>query len=174
MLVNMYGITETSVHVTYRPITLADLSDGQGQPHRCADTRSETIRVGPSRNLVPIGVPGEIYVGGAGFGRGYLNRPELTAERFIANPFRPGAGNRLYRSGDLVRYLANGDMEYRGRIDGQMKIRGFRVEPEEIEAVLRQHADVREVAVISHGEKPAEKRLVAYVVPAQQAPTVSG
>ena len=126
-----------------------------------------------SQNPVPIGVPGELYVGGAGLGRGYLNRPELTAERFIANPFRPGAGKRLYRSGDLVRYLANGDMEYRGRIDGQIKIRGFRVELEEIEAVLRQHADVREVVVISRGEKPAEKRLVAYVVPARQAPTVS-
>ena len=172
-LVNLYGITETTVHVTYRPITKEDLSTGRGSLIGVPIPDLELYVLDQSRNLVPIGVPGELYVGGAGLGRGYLNRPELTAERFIANPFRPGAGNRLYRSGDLVRYLANGDMEYRGRIDGQIKIRGFRVEPEEIEAVLRQHADVREVAVISHGEKPAEKRLVAYVVPAQQAPTVS-
>jgi acyl carrier protein len=121
---------------------------------------------------VPIGVPGELYVGGAGVGRGYLNRPELTAERFIPNPFRPGAGKRLYRSGDLVRYLPNRDLEYRGRIDAQIKIRGFRIELGEIEAVLRQHAAVREVVVLAR-EDSGEKRLVAYVVPAQQAPTVS-
>ena len=172
-LVNMYGITETTVHVTYRPITKEDLCAGRGSLIGVPIPDLQRYVLDQSLNPVPIGVPGELYVGGAGLGRGYLNRPELTAERFIANPFRPGAGNRLYRSGDLVRYLANGDMEYRGRIDGQVKIRGFRVELEEIEAVLRQHADVRQVVVISRGEKPAEKRLVAYVVPARQAPTVS-
>ena len=91
---------------------------------------------------MPIGVPGELYMGELGWPR-VLNRPELTAERFVANPFRPDAGERLYRSGDLVRHLVNGDMEYRVGIDGQVKIRGFRVELAEIETVLRQHADVR-------------------------------
>jgi len=172
-LVNLYGITETTVHVTYRPITKEDLFTSRGSLIGVPIPDLELYVLDQSQNPVPIGVPGELYVGGAGLGRGYLNRPELTAERFIANPFPPGAGKRLYRSGDLVRYLANGDIEYRGRIDGQIKIRGFRVELAEIEAVLRQHADVREVAVISRGEKPAEKRLMAYVVPAQQAPTVS-
>lgn len=172
-LVNMYGITETTVHVTYRPITTGNLSTSRGSLIGVPIPDLELYVLDQSQNLVPIGVPGELYVGGAGVGRGYLNRPELTAERFIPNPFRSRAGKRLYRSGDLVRYLPNRDIEYRGRIDAQIKIRGFRIELEEIETVLRQHAAVREVVVISRGEKPAEKRLVAYVVPAQEAPTVS-
>jgi acyl carrier protein len=172
-LINMYGITETTVHVTYRPITKENLTTSSGSLIGVPIPDLELFVLDQGQNLVPIGVPGELYVGGAGLGRGYLNRPELTAERFIPNPFRPGAGKRLYRSGDLVRYLPNGDIEYRGRIDAQIKIRGFRVELEEIETVLRQHPDVREVVVISRGEKAAEKQLVAYVVPVQQVPTVS-
>ena len=172
-LVNMYGITETTVHVTYRPITRENLSTSRGSLIGVPIPDLELYVLDQSQNLVPIGVPGELYVGGAGVGRGYLNRPELTAERFVPNPFRPGAGKRLYRSGDLVRYLPSRDLEYRGRIDAQIKIRGFRIELGEIEAVLRQHAAVREVVVISRGEKPAEQRLVAYVVPTQQAPTIS-
>ena len=172
-LVNMYGITETTVHVTYRPITTENLSTSRGSLIGEPIPDLALYVLDQSQNLVPVGVPGELYVGGAGVGRGYLNRPELTGERFVPNPFRPGAGNRLYRSGDLVRYLPNRDMEYRGRIDAQVKIRGFRIELEEIETVLRQHAAVREVVVMSRGEKPAEQHLVAYVVPAQQAPTIS-
>jgi amino acid adenylation domain-containing protein len=171
-LVNMYGITETTVHVTYRPITAGNLSTSGGSLIGKPIPDLELYVLDQSQNLVPIGVPGELYVGGAGVGRGYLNRPELTAERFIPNPFRLGAGNRLYRSGDLVRYLPNRDLEYRGRIDAQIKIRGFRIELGEIEAVLRQHTAVREVVVLAR-EDSAEKRLVAYVVPAQQAPTIS-
>jgi amino acid adenylation domain-containing protein len=172
-LVNMYGITETTVHVTYRPITTVDLSVSRGSLIGEPIPDLELYVLDRSQNLVPIGVPGELYVGGAGVGRGYLNRPELTAERFVPNPFRPEAGQRLYRSGDLVRYLPNRDLEYRGRIDAQIKIRGFRIELGEIEAVLRQHAAVREVVVISRGEKPTEQRLLAYVVPTQKAPTIS-
>jgi amino acid adenylation domain-containing protein len=172
-LVNMYGITETTVHVTYRPITTENLSTSRGSLIGVPIPDLELYVLDQCQNLVPIGVPGELYVGGAGVGRGYLNRPELTAERFIPNPFHPGAGKRLYRSGDLVRYLPNRDIEYRGRIDTQIKIRGFRVEPGEIEAVLRQHPAVRDVVVISRGEKASEKRLVAYVVAAQEAPTVT-
>ena len=152
-LVNMYGITETTVHVTYRPITTEDLSTSRGSLIGVPIPDLELYVLDQSQNLVPIGVPGEFYVGGAGIGRGYLNRPELTAERFIPNPFRRGAGERLYRSGDLVRCLPNRDIEYRGRIDAQIKIRGFRIELEEIEAVLRQHAAVREVVVISRGRE---------------------
>jgi amino acid adenylation domain-containing protein len=113
-LVNMYGITETTVHVTYRPITARDLSTGRGSLIGVPIPDLELYVLDQKQNLVPIGVPGELYVGGAGVGRGYLHQPELTAERFIPNPFRPGAGKRLYRSGDLVRYLPKGDLAVRG------------------------------------------------------------
>jgi acyl carrier protein len=127
----------------------------------------------PNWNPVPIGIPGELCVGGAGVGRGYLKRPELTAERFIPNPFDPGGGERLYRSGDRVRYLPNRDIEYLGRIDAQVKIRGFRIELGEIEATLSQHPGVRDVAVVLREDESTEKRLVAYVVATEPSPTVS-
>ena len=115
------------------------------------------------RQLVPIGVWGELYIGGAGVGRGYLNDPELTAERFVPDPFSPSAGARLYRTGDVVRYLPNGDLEFSGRVDHQMKVRGYRIEPGQIEAVVGQHPAWRESAVATE-EDAGGKRLVAYVV----------
>ncbi len=197
-LVNMYGITETTVHVTYRPLTIADLTDEPpedylfNKPQRRKgheerrERRSVIIhRKGSKSNgsvigsaipdlklyildqhqqPVPIGVSGEIYVGGAGVTQGYLNRPELTSERFIPNPFSNSLGERLYKTGDLARYLPNGDIEYLGRIDYQVKIRGFRIEIGEIETVLAQHPRVREVVVIVR-ESSGDKHLVAYVVP---------
>ena len=129
---------------------------------------------------VPIGVPGELYIGGFCLARGYLNRPELTAEKFISNPIPPqslskgGSGDRLYKTGDLARYLEDGNIEYLGRIDNQVKIRGFRIELGEIEAVLAQHPDLRETAVIVREDISGDKRLVAYVVTQQEQSNSSG
>src|SRR5438445_12860044 len=106
-----------------------------------------------------------MYVGGAGVARGYLNRPELTNDRFIADPFIPRVEARLYKTGDLARYLPNGDVEYLGRIDHQVKIRGFRIELGEIESVLAEYAAVRQSIVLVRADEPGNKQLVAYVVP---------
>ena len=163
-LVNMYGITETTVHVTHHPLSRADLPRGSsviGRP--IPDLRVYILD--RRLELCPIGVPGELYVGGPGVARGYLRRPELTRERFIPNPFAPDTEERLYRSGDLGRYCANGEIEYLGRMDQQVKIRGHRIEPGEIETALAQHPDVRESAVVAREETPGDVRLIAYLVP---------
>ncbi|MBW4546343.1 MAG: amino acid adenylation domain-containing protein [Symplocastrum torsivum CPER-KK1] len=126
-------------------------------------------------NPVPIGVPGEIHIGGAGIARGYLNRPELTNQKFIPNPFSDEPGQRLYKTGDLARYLSDGNIEFLGRLDHQVKIRGFRIELGELESTLLQHPSVRETAVIAREDIPSDKRLVAYIVPnPEQTPTIDG
>nr|WP_267255904.1 amino acid adenylation domain-containing protein [Nostoc sphaeroides] len=161
-LVNMYGITETTVHVTYRPLTLSDL-------HTTASVIGKPIPdlqvylLDKNQQLVPIGVPGEMYISGAGLARGYLNRPDISQERFIAHPL--SKQGKLYKSGDLARYLPNGDIEYLGRIDHQVKIRGFRIEIGEIEAPIEQHSEIREAVVIVREDIQDDKRLVAYIVP---------
>ncbi|HEX8186687.1 MAG TPA: amino acid adenylation domain-containing protein, partial [Blastocatellia bacterium] len=163
-LVNMYGITETTVHVTYRRIRADDLSRAAKSVIGGAIPDLQAYVLDQYQQLIPLGVAGELCIGGAGLARGYLNRPELTAERFIPNPFSAGPGERLYRSGDLARNLACGDIEYLGRIDHQVKIRGFRIELGEIEAVLSTHPDVRDSVVVAQNEEPGESRLLAYVV----------
>ena len=161
-LVNMYGITETTVHVTYRPLGTADLDAGSVIGKPIPDLQIHLLDA--KQRPVPTGETGEIYVGGAGVARGYLNRPELTARRFLSDPFAPHSDQRLYRSGDLGRYLPNGDLEYLGRIDHQVKIRGFRIELGEIAAELNRDAGVRESVVVVIDSPTAEKELAAYLV----------
>ncbi|RSZ60395.1 amino acid adenylation domain-containing protein [Massilia atriviolacea] len=160
-LINMYGITETTVHVTYRPITRQDLVDGRRSPVGGAIPDLGMRVLDGALNELPIGVPGELYVAGAGLARGYLNRAGLSAERFIADPFG-SAGERLYRTGDLVRWSAGGQLEYLGRIDHQVKIRGFRIELGEVEAQLLAQPAVREAVVLAK-DGPAGTRLVAWL-----------
>jgi amino acid adenylation domain-containing protein len=161
-LINMYGITETTVHVTYRPLNVADLEAASVIGVPIPDL--QLYLLDEERRPVPAGEPGEIYVGGAGVARGYLNRPELTAQKFIPDPFAADAGKRLYRSGDLGRHLPNGDLEYLGRIDQQVKIRGFRIELGEIAATLNLYPGIRESVVVVTETTPGDKALAAYVV----------
>ncbi|BAY66482.1 amino acid adenylation domain-containing protein [Calothrix brevissima NIES-22] len=163
-LVNMYGITETTVHVTYRPITNADLSSNAGSVIGCPIPDLQVYVLDQNRQLLPIGVPGEMYVAGAGLARGYLHRPELTSQVFVADPFSPDPDARLYKTGDLARYLSNGELEYLGRIDNQVKVRGFRIELGEIEAAISQHPHIQANVVIARVENNGDKRLVAYLV----------
>ncbi|GAA3036784.1 hypothetical protein GCM10020000_13060 [Streptomyces olivoverticillatus] len=135
--------------------------------HRIGDLRVHLLDA--QQELVPTGVPGEIYVGGPGLARGYLGRPGLTAERFVPDPFGP-AGARLYRTGDLARRLADGSLDFLGRIDSQVKVRGYRIELGEIEARLREHPAVREAVVAAPVTESGEKSLVAYVVGNDSAP----
>jgi amino acid adenylation domain-containing protein len=168
-LVNMYGITETTVHVTYRPITKVDLHDSPGSVIGLPIPDLQLYVLDAGLQPVPIGVPGEMFVGGAGVARGYLKRDALTTERFIKNPFSDSDG-KLYRSGDLARRLPDGDLEYMGRADQQVKIRGFRVELGEIQSALTKQPGVREAFVTAKELCNGEKALVAYVVPANGEP----
>ncbi|HSK79449.1 MAG TPA: amino acid adenylation domain-containing protein [Thermoanaerobaculia bacterium] len=162
-LVNMYGITETTVHVTFRPLAKADLADAPGSVVGVPLPDLRTYVLDAYGQPALAFVPGEIHVGGRGLSRGYLGRPGLTAERFVPDPWSPEPGGRLYRTGDLARTLptASGrDLEHLGRIDQQVKVRGFRIEPGEIEAALARHPAVAEARVIAR-----EGGLVAYLVP---------
>jgi len=163
-LVNMYGITETTVHVTFRRLGPED-----GEAHSVIGEPISDLRVyvtQPGTVTAPLGVPGELWVGGAGVAVGYLGRPALTAERFIPDAWGGEPGARLYRSGDLGRWCAGGELEFLGRTDHQIKIRGFRIEPGEIEAALREAPGVAEAVVLAVEEGDDQRRLVAFVVSA--------
>lgn len=166
-LVNMYGITETTVHVTYRPINIDDLNHPQ-KVIGCAIPDLQIHILNSQLQPVDIGIEGEIYVAGAGLARGYLNQPELTRERFIDHSFNDQSQVRLYKTGDLARYLANGDIEYLGRSDNQVKIRGFRIELGEIETLLNQHPNLRAAKVIAREDRLNDKKLVAYIISISQ------
>jgi hypothetical protein len=160
----MYGITETTVHVTLRPIVEADMIDTTVSAIGDPIPDLSLMLLDQEMNPVPRGATGEIHVGGIGVARGYINRPGLTAERFVPDPFGAAPGGRLYRSGDLGRRLANGDIEYLGRRDTQVKIRGFRIELGEIEAALLACEDISEAVVLAHDKPDGDRVLVAYVV----------
>ena len=155
---NMYGPTETTIWSSCGRVTDASAVH-IGRPIQ----NTEVYVLDAQRQPVPSGVPGELFIGGAGLARGYLHRPELTAEKFITHPFRSGA--RLYRTGDLARYRSDGTLECLGRLDSQVKIRGFRVELGEVEHALSGHPRVREAVVMAREDTPGDKRLIAYLVP---------
>ncbi|WP_434740542.1 amino acid adenylation domain-containing protein [Micromonospora sp. SH-82] len=164
-LVNMYGITETTVHSTWRRITTADLVEPEASLIGRPLDRWTAVVLDPDGHGVAPGEPGELHVGGAGVARGYVGRPDLTAARFVDGP----DGTRLYRSGDRALVRPDGELEYLGRLDHQVKLRGYRIEPGEIEARLRTHPGVHEAVVVLDRDGAAEPRLVAYVVPAGPA-----
>ncbi|GHO70186.1 hypothetical protein KSC_090780 [Ktedonobacter sp. SOSP1-52] len=170
--INEYGPTETVVGCCIYQVPTGQRIAGPvpiGRP--IANTQLYLLN--QSLQPVPIGIPGELYIGGDGLARGYLNQPALTAERFIPNPFSPQGGTRLYKTGDLARYRADGILEFLGRNDHQVKVRGFRIELGEIEAVLSQHPEIRECAVVVQVDRPDVQRLVAYVVSRQADATLS-
>jgi amino acid adenylation domain-containing protein len=164
---NLYGPTETTIWATF-----AECSAGQGRPsigRPVANVRCHVLDA--AGNLVPLGVRGELCIGGAGVGRGYLRRPQLTAERFVPDPFGPG---RLYRTGDVVRRRADGSLDFLGRLDHQVKVRGFRIELGEVEAALRDQPGVRDAVVVAREDERGGRRLVAYVVPDGAADDLPG
>jgi len=165
---NLYGPTEATANAIVGKIS-------RGKPISLGRPVANTKIYILDSHLqpVPIGIPGELHIGGAGLARGYLNCPELTKEKFIPSPFGSSPDERIFKTGDLARYLPNGNIEFLGRIDNQIKIRGFRIEPGEIEAVLNQHPGLRETLVTAREEVPGDKRLVAYIVPnGEPAPTI--
>jgi aspartate racemase len=169
---NHYGPTENTVVTTWAPVTTG--TETASPPIGRPISNTQVYLLDSLLQPVPIGVPGELHIGGVGLARGYLNRPDLTAEKFIPNPFSEEPGERLYKTGDLARYLPDGDIEFLGRIDYQVKVSGFRIELGEIEVVLGQHPAVRERVVVAREDIPGDKRLVAYLVVNQQpAPSMS-
>ena len=165
-LINAYGPTEATITATAYETTslLGEASRLHRVPIGRPLANREIYILDRHCNPVPIGVPGELHIGGMSLARGYLNRPDLTADKFIPNPFSSASGTRMYKTGDLARQLPDGNIEYLGRTDHQVKIRGFRIELGEIEAALTQHPSVHQAIVSAHQDLPGQKRLVAYVI----------
>lgn len=172
-VIHVYGPTETTTFATFHRISRKQGKQSGGIPIGRPIGNTTVYLVDAWGRLVPPGVSGEILIGGAGVADGYLNQPELTAERFVPDRYSGSTGARLYRTGDWARFLPDGNLEFLGRLDDQVKVRGFRIEPNEIVAVLRRHSQVRQAAVVAH-EEPDEtgRRLIAYVVPAISPPEV--
>ncbi|HWL15344.1 MAG TPA: amino acid adenylation domain-containing protein [Opitutus sp.] len=167
-LINMYGITETTVHVTFHPVTAEEVRAGDGRSLIGRPLPETQVWVlDRQQRVLPVGMAGEIYVGGTGVGLGYLNRPELTAERFLPDP--RAAGRRLYRSGDLGRWRDDGQLEYLGRNDHQVQVRGFRVELGEVEAACLAQSGIEKAVVLPHEETAGQVELVAYLVGAPRS-----
>ena len=165
-LVNTYGPTEATIVTTTYDLSQLEVTatSGRNIPIGKPVANTKTYILAPHLNPTPVGVPGELYIGGVGLARGYLNRPDLTDTAFIPNPFSTIPEARLYKTGDLARYRIDGTIEFLGRIDRQVKIRGFRIEPEEIEALLTEHSDVHNAIVIAREDRPGNQQLIAYVV----------
>jgi len=175
-LVNTYGPTETTIVATWCDFLPSSSSSSLPSAASAVKNSAKTLPIGrPIPNArtyvldanlqpVPIGVPGELYIGGAGVARGYINRSDLNREKFIPDIFSGVQGDRLYKTGDLVRYLPDGNLEFLDRTDRQVKIRGFRIELGEIESALSQHPDVQEAVILARDEDSGGKRLIAYLV----------
>jgi iturin family lipopeptide synthetase A len=168
-IINGYGPTESTTFTCCHPISREIESTTESIPLGRPIGNTQVYILDKYLQPVPVGVPGELHIGGAGLARGYSNRGELTKEKFIPHPLSDEPHSRLYKTGDLVRYLIDGNIQYLGRIDNQVKLRGFRIELGEIEAVLSQHDDVQVCCAIAHENNPGDKSLVAYVVPQQTA-----
>jgi amino acid adenylation domain-containing protein len=163
-----YGVSEATIDTTYFETEIVDLSNDRLTPIGRPFANNQIYLLDDNQQPVPIGVPGELYIGGAGLARGYFNRPDLTTDKFIPNPFADyfphNQDQRLYKTNDKARYLADGNIEFLGRLDNQVKIRGFRIELGEIESLLNQHPQIKESIVIVREDVPGDKRIVAYLV----------
>jgi len=164
--INAYGPTESTVCATMGVCVDADQKPSIGRP-------IDNVRIyllDEQMHPVPIGVAGELHIAYDGLARGYINRPEISAEKFVPNPFSDEPGGRLYKTGDRARYLPDGRIDFLGRIDNQVKVRGYRIEPGEVEQVFKQHPVVNDVVVVVREDTPGDKRLVAYVVSRPEPP----
>ena len=161
-LLDLYGSSETAADASYYQVSKQEKIERV--PIGSPVDNIQIYVLDESMEPVPVGMAGELYIGGAGLARGYLNRPDLTAERFVPNPFGEGMGGRLYRTGDLGRWRADGNVEFLGRADQQVKIRGYRIEPGEIEAALREYKGIKEAVVVAREQESGEKQLIGYVV----------